>query len=224
MAQKLEALAELLYRDLDLVIVHLGEGLQEILKPPKPQKPPKPLPTPKPCAKFFEEYESNGRKINSQSINKLAELASRFPAGKEAEKSLDDFVQRYRERPRWFWDLFSSATLEDSSDQAVISYLLESSTKHDSLDPTRRRIVSSILYDKVQSERARLENEFGGKQLKKSETRKSLAYSKILDNTCNTSDPDRRDEFLQRIRIGARWAKHEPGTLIGLAGSTDWTL
>lgn len=217
-AHDLERLGELLYFDVETGLSQLREGLPRILKRKKHAD--KPID----CGQFFETYRLlDGRELSAGSVHKLVGIANSFPLGTEAERNEQDFERKYRDNPESFWSLLSRP--QDTSAISIIRHISDSFTEQDHLNPIRRRILLSVLFERVQSESQRIQAT--GNKLKRGQTFKAVANDTLLDHLWDDTDQSttrKRKRFNRNVRAGGKWTRFEPGVLIGLAEQQSWTM
>lgn len=211
-------MGELLFSDVDIGLSQLRGGLPRILRKLKPSE------KSKDNAQFFETYETpSGKKFSTSSVDKLVGITSSFPLGEEAEQSEEDFKRKYSEDPESFWSLLSRP--RDPSDISIIRHISECFNEQGYLNPIRRRLVLSILFDRVQSEAQRIQA--SGNILKRGQTFRGVANDALLDCLWDPTDPAtkrKRVRFNRNVHEGGKWARFEPGVLIGLADHQAWTV
>ncbi|KAL9124282.1 MAG: hypothetical protein Q9217_006375 [Psora testacea] len=217
LAHNLDRLGELLYVDVDIGLSQLREGLPRMLRKSRP------FDTSSDCAQFFETYElPGGKRLSTDSVRKLVGIASTFPSGTEAERNEQDFERKYGDDPESFWSLLSPP--QDPSAISIIRHISESFNEQNYLSPVRRRIILSVLFERVHSESQQIQA--NGNTLKRGQTFKAVANDTLLDCLWDTTDPStkrKRDQFLRNVRAGGKWTRFEPGVLVGLADQQAWT-
>ncbi len=217
LACDLERLGELLYMDMDSGLSQLREGLPRILKKRTS------LEKAGDCAPFFEAYRSpKGKALSKESVHRLAALASSFPSGEEASQNEVELEKKYAADPKSFWDLLSPP--QESSTLSIIRHISESFDEQESLNPIRRRIILSILFERVQSESHQLQAH--GNKLQRGQTYKGVINDALLDSLWDNTDQStkrKRQRFCRNVRAGGKWKRLEPGVLIGLAHQQAWT-
>ena len=218
LAHDLEQLGELLYRDVDTGLSQLREELPRILRKSKPSD------TFSDGAQFFKTYElPDGKGLSTDSVHKLVGIASSFPSGAEAERNEQDFTHKFWDNPESFWSLLSRP--RDSNTISIIRHISESFDEQGYLNPIRRRIVLSVLFERVQSESQRILAT--GNILKRGQTFKGVANEALLECLWDSTDQStkrKRERFNRSVRAGGKWTRFEPGVLIGLADQQAWTL
>ena len=203
---------------MDTGLSQLRDGLPRILKKSKPSD------KFSDCARFFETYElPDGRRLSTNSVHKLVGITGSFPSGAEAERNERNFERKFRDNPESFWTLLSRP--RDPSDISIIRHISEYFDEQDHLNPIRRRIVLSVLFERVQSESQRIQAT--GNILKRGQTFKGVANDALLDCLWDAADQStkrKRERFNRNVRAGGKWTRFEPGVLIGLADQQAWTL
>lgn len=203
---------------MDTGLSQLREGLPRILRKSKPSD------KFNDYAQFFETYKlPAGDKLSTDSVQKLVGIACSLPSGEEAEQNEKDFVRKFSDNPESFWTLLSRPG--DLSGISIIRHISESFDEQDYLSPIRRRILLSVLSETVRSELQRIQA--SGNILKRGQTFKGVANDALLDSLWDAADQStkkRRERFNRNVRAGQRWARFEPGVLIGLADQQAWTL
>ncbi len=175
------------------------------------------------CTPFLEAYRSpKGKALSNESVHRLAALASTFPSGEEASRKEVELEKNYGADPKSFWYLLSPP--QDSSTLSIIRHISESFDEQESLNPIRRRIILSILFERVQS----LSHQFQahGNKLQPGQTYKGVINEVLLNNlwdNTNKSTKRKRQRFCRNVRAGGNWNRLEPGVLIGLAHQQAWT-
>jgi len=201
----------------DTGLSQLREGLPRILRKSKPSD------KLNDCAQFFETFElPNGKKLSPDSIHKLVGLTSGFPSGAEAKQNEEDFEREYWDNPELFWSL--PLRPRDPSAFSIIRHISESLDQQDYLNPIRRRILLSVLFERVQSESQRIQAT--GNILRRGKTFKCAANDALLDCLWDKTDQSakkKRERFNRNVRAGGKWTRFEPGVLIGLADQQAWT-
>ena len=173
-----------------------------------------------PYTRIFESYKSsNEQKLKNESVQKLSRLVNSLPSGEGAKRFLTEFEHMYTENVYSFWEIFPP--LEDRSDLSIIRYLSESFTRLESNDPIRRRIGLSVLFERVQSEKRRLQ---ASCELLRTQTLKGVTNNKLLDSLWGRTDKMTKKKFIRHVRAGEKWASLEPGVLVGFSDHHAWTL
>jgi len=133
-----------------------------------------------------------------------------------------DFERKYWDNPELFWSL--PLRPRDPSAFSIIRHISESLDQQDYLNPIRRRILLSVLFERVQSESQRIQAT--GNILRRGKTFKCAANDALLDCLWDKTDQSakkKRERFNRNVRAGGKWTRFEPGVLIGLADQQAWT-